>query len=160
MDPRFEFFLGCDANAAEHGARHHGEEAFDKIEPAIMFRSKCKAETALWLSGEPRLGLPGDVRGMVVEDQLDGGIGRISDVKFLEKTNELPRAMAIFDRGVNLAREQVDPGEQAQRAMTLVFMITRPNHELPPAMRPPVLNAYLDRFANEVQRFFPVPKGL
>jgi hypothetical protein len=32
-------------------------------------------------------------------------------------------------------------------------------HELPPAMRPPVLKAYLDRFAREVQRFFPVPKG-
>ena len=31
--------------------------------------------------------------------------------------------------------------------------------ELPPAMRPPVLKAYLDRFAGEVQRFFPVPKG-
>src|SRR6202044_4054863 len=44
----------------------------------------------------------------------------------LEQTDELPRAMAIFDAGVNLAREQVDPGEQAQRAMTLVFMIARP----------------------------------
>jgi hypothetical protein len=32
-------------------------------------------------------------------------------------------------------------------------------HELPPDMRPPVLKAYLDRFAGEVQRFFPVPKG-
>ena len=31
--------------------------------------------------------------------------------------------------------------------------------ELPPALRPPVLKAYLDRFAGEVQRFFPVPKG-
>jgi hypothetical protein len=31
--------------------------------------------------------------------------------------------------------------------------------ELPPGMRPPVLKAYLDRFASEVQRFFPVPKG-
>jgi hypothetical protein len=31
--------------------------------------------------------------------------------------------------------------------------------ELPPALRPPVLKAYLDRFASEVQRFFPVPKG-
>jgi hypothetical protein len=31
--------------------------------------------------------------------------------------------------------------------------------ELPPGMRPPVLKAYLDRFATEVQRFFPVPKG-
>jgi hypothetical protein len=31
--------------------------------------------------------------------------------------------------------------------------------ELPPDMRPPILKAYLDRFASEVQRFFLVPKG-
>jgi deazaflavin-dependent oxidoreductase (nitroreductase family) len=31
--------------------------------------------------------------------------------------------------------------------------------ELPPAERPPVLKAYLDCYAREVQRFFPVPKG-
>jgi hypothetical protein len=31
--------------------------------------------------------------------------------------------------------------------------------ELPPGVRPPVLKAYLDRFATEVQRFFPIPKG-
>jgi hypothetical protein len=31
--------------------------------------------------------------------------------------------------------------------------------ELAPGMRPPVLKAYLDRYANEVQRFFPIPKG-
>ena len=31
--------------------------------------------------------------------------------------------------------------------------------ELSPELRPPVLKAYLDRFAGEVQRFFPVPKG-
>ena len=31
--------------------------------------------------------------------------------------------------------------------------------EPPSDMRPPILKAYLDRFAGEVQRFFPVPKG-
>ena len=31
--------------------------------------------------------------------------------------------------------------------------------ELPPDIRLPILKAYLDRFAGEVQRFFPVPKG-
>jgi hypothetical protein len=31
--------------------------------------------------------------------------------------------------------------------------------EIPPDLRPPVLKAYLDRFAGEVQRFFPIPKG-
>jgi hypothetical protein len=32
-------------------------------------------------------------------------------------------------------------------------------HEVPLVMRPPILKAYLDCFAREVQRFFPVPKG-
>jgi deazaflavin-dependent oxidoreductase (nitroreductase family) len=31
--------------------------------------------------------------------------------------------------------------------------------ELPPDERRPVLKAYLDRYATQVQRFFPVPKG-
>ncbi|MBV9563833.1 MAG: hypothetical protein JOY90_25825 [Bradyrhizobium sp.] len=31
--------------------------------------------------------------------------------------------------------------------------------ELPPGIRLPILKAHLDRFAGEVQRFFPVPKG-
>jgi hypothetical protein len=31
--------------------------------------------------------------------------------------------------------------------------------ELPPGKRSQILKAYLDRFAGEVQRFFPVPKG-
>ena len=31
--------------------------------------------------------------------------------------------------------------------------------EISPGMRSPILKAYLDRFAGEVQRFFPVPKG-
>jgi hypothetical protein len=32
-DSGLEFFLGCDANTAEYGPRHLGEEAFHKIEP-------------------------------------------------------------------------------------------------------------------------------
>jgi hypothetical protein len=31
--------------------------------------------------------------------------------------------------------------------------------QLPPGKRSPILKAYLDRFAGEVQRFLPVPKG-
>lgn len=32
-------------------------------------------------------------------------------------------------------------------------------NELPADLRPPILKAYLDRYATEVQRFFPVSKG-
>ena len=46
--------------------------------------------------------------------------------------------------------------------ITLVRALRRRRYtarELSPDLRPPILKAYLDRFAGEVQRFFPVPKG-
>jgi hypothetical protein len=58
-DPRFEFLLGRNANVAEHGSSHLGEEAFHQIEPRAMFRGKHKAEAALWLGGQPPLGFLG-----------------------------------------------------------------------------------------------------
>ena len=72
-DPRFEFLLRCDADVTEHGPRHLGEEAFHEVEPRTVLRREHEGEAALWLGGEPCLGFLGDVRGMVVEDQLDGG---------------------------------------------------------------------------------------
>jgi hypothetical protein len=42
------------------------------------------------------------------------------------------------------------------RAMRRHYYAAR---EIPPPMRPPILKAYLDRYAGEVQRFFQVPKG-
>jgi hypothetical protein len=91
-----------------------------------MFRGKHKGETALWLGGQPLLGFLGDMGRVVVEDHFDSGVRGVSGVEFLEQTDELPRAMAILDTGVNFAGEQVNPREQAQRAMTLVLMIARP----------------------------------
>ena len=49
----------------------------------------------------------------------------ISCVEFLEEADELAGAMAILDAGVHLAGEQIDPSEQAQRAVALVFVIAR-----------------------------------
>jgi hypothetical protein len=51
---------------------------------------------------------------------------------------------------------------RAAGEVTLVRAMRRRRYavrELPPGMRPPALKAYLDRYATEVQRFFPVPKG-
>jgi hypothetical protein len=38
---------------------------------------------------------------MIVEDDLDSCVGRIGGVELLEEADELTRAMAIFDAGVN-----------------------------------------------------------
>ena len=43
--------------------------------------------------------------------------------RVVEEANELARAVAIFDAGMHAARQQVDPSQQAQRAMALVFVV-------------------------------------
>ena len=71
------------------------------------------------------LGFPRDVCGMIVEDQLDRGAGRIGGIEKLEEFDELAAAVAISDERVDLAGEQINPGQQAERAMTFVLMIAR-----------------------------------
>ena len=63
----------------------------------------------------------------------------------------MPRGKSNWVRNVRSAGEVV-----LARAMRRHRYAAR---ELPASMRTPVLKAYLDRFASEVQRFFPVPKG-
>ena len=51
---------------------------------------------------------------------------------------------------------------RAAGEVTLVRAMRRRRYAVrgvPSSMRPPVLKAYLDRYASEVQRFFPIPKG-
>src|SRR5271165_5125268 len=67
----------------------------------------------------------GDVRRMIVEDQLDRRVGRIGGVEELEEFNEFAAAVAVLDEGVDLAGEQIDAGEQADRAVALVLVVAR-----------------------------------
>ena len=91
-------------------------------EPCLGVNIKEKRPAAGWRA---RLGFPGDMRGMVVEDQLDRGTGRIGGIEPLEESDELAGAVALLNRGVDLAGEQIDPGQQAERAMAFVLMIPR-----------------------------------
>jgi hypothetical protein len=62
---------------------------------------------------------------MIVENQLDRRMGRVGGIEKLEEFDELMAAMAILDQSVNLTGEQIDAGQQADRAITLIFMIAR-----------------------------------
>jgi len=99
-----------------------GEKALDEVEPGAVFRREGELEAARRLSGEPSLGFSGDVRRMVVEDQLDRGAGRVSGVKKLEQFDELAAAVTLLDQGMDLPGEQINPGQQAERAMALVLI--------------------------------------
>ena len=75
-DAILEFLFGGDADVAQDGAGELGKEALDEIEPGAVLRREGKLEAAGGLLGEPGFGLLGDVRGVIVEDQLDRGVGR------------------------------------------------------------------------------------
>jgi hypothetical protein len=82
------------------------------------------------------------------------------------KTISLPVGPLVLDgqRYLVCARGNSNWVRNARTAgeITLVRAMRRQRYaarELPPDLRPPILRAYLDHFASEVQRFFPVPKG-
>src|SRR6266852_1448740 len=102
-----------------------GEEALDEVEPGAVFGREGEREATARLSSEPSLGFSGDMCRVVVQDQLDRRAGRVSGIEKFEEFNELATAVAIFDQGVDLAGEQVNTSQQAERAMALVLMIAR-----------------------------------
>src|SRR5271168_1436387 len=71
------------------------------------------------------------MRRVIVEDQFDCGVCGILLVELIEEADEFTRPVTVLDAGVHLARNQIDPSEQAQRAMALVFMIPRERLMLP-----------------------------
>ena len=65
---------------------------------------------------------PLEMRGMIVEDHLDRGRGRIGGVEQLR--NWITRgSVAILDQSMDLAGDEVDASEQADRAVAPVFML-------------------------------------
>jgi len=70
---------------AQDRAGEFGEEALDEVEPGTVFGSEGEFEAVRRLLFDPGSGLFGDVRRMIVEDQLDRSVGRIGGVEKLEK---------------------------------------------------------------------------
>src|SRR5260370_25639815 len=122
-DAFLELVFGGDEDVAQDGASELGEEALDEIEPGAVLGREGELEAAGRLFGEPSGGFLGDVSGMIVEDQLDRRVGRIGLIEKLEELDELAAAVTILNQGVNLAGEKIDAGQQADRTVTLVFMI-------------------------------------
>ena len=110
---------------AQDRASELGEEALDEIQPRTMLGREGEREASRWSSVEPGSCFSRYVGGMIIEDQLDRGAGRISGVETLEEFDELSAAVAVSDERMNLPGKQVDSGQQAKRAMTFVLVIPR-----------------------------------
>ncbi len=90
-----------------------------------MLWSEGEFEAAGGLICEPSLGLLGDMCGVIIENQLDRRVGRIGGVENLEELDEFAAAVAVLDEGVNLPGEQINAGQQTDRAVALVLVIAR-----------------------------------
>jgi len=96
-DAFLELLLCRHADVAQDRAGELGEEALDEVKPGAVLGREGEREAARRLSGEPGLGFSGDVRRVVVQDQLDRRTGRVSGIKKLEEFDKLAAAMAVFD---------------------------------------------------------------
>lgn len=62
---------------------------------------------------------------MIIEDQPDRGRRRIGRIEKCQEFDELARAVAILDEGMDMAGQEIDSGKQAQRAVAPLFVIAR-----------------------------------
>src|SRR5437588_151009 len=88
-----------------------------------MRRREGEGKTANGLRCEPVRGLARDMGGMVVENDLDGGVGGVGGVEELEKLDEFATAVAFLDQGMDVTSEQIDTCHQGQGAVALVLVI-------------------------------------
>src|SRR5271165_5950106 len=75
------------------------------------------------LRGQPARGLARDMGGMVVENDLDRGVGGVGGVEELEKLNEFATAVALLDQGMDVTGEQIDARHQGQGGVAFVLVI-------------------------------------
>ena len=111
-DAILELLFGCHTDVAQDGSRELGKEALDEIEPRAVLGSEGEFEAPGGLIGEPGFGFFGDVRGVIVEDQLDRGVGRIGGVEKLEEFDE-------FAAGRSLTRAWTLPVSRSMPASKL-----------------------------------------
>src|SRR5215813_12232569 len=109
-DALLQLVCGVDTDVAEHGAGCFGEKPLDEVEPGTVFGGEHKREAAVRLSGQPGLGLPRDMRRVIVQNDLDRRRRWVGRVENFEELDELATAMAILDERVHSTGKQIDAG--------------------------------------------------
>src|SRR3979490_891955 len=90
-DAFLKLVLRCHPDVAQDRSGELGEEALDEVEPGAVLGCERELESAGRPSGKPSSGFRGEVRVMIVEDQLDRGTGRIGCIEQLDGTLDVGR---------------------------------------------------------------------
>src|SRR5258706_15730876 len=133
QDALLALVFGSHQDVAQDRTSELGEEALDEVEPRAVLGCEGELEASRWSSVEPNCCFSRYVGGMIIEDQLDRGAGRISGVEKLEEVDELSAAVAVSDERMDLPGKQVDSGQQASRAPWPCRTPATPTRLWPPA---------------------------
>jgi hypothetical protein len=117
-DALFQLVFRADADVTKHGAGGFGEEPLDEIEPRAVLGGEHELKAPFRSRRQPSLGLLRDVRGVIVEDDLDPGHRGVGSIQHTEEFDEFATAMAVLDEGVHLSSQQVDAGYQGDRSLS------------------------------------------
>ena len=96
------------------------EQTFDSIEPGC--RGRSEVEDKARVASEPFQDFGMLVRGVVVDDDVDGQLRRHSGVDEVQEADELLMAMTLHALADDFAFEHVEGSEQGRGAMTFVVM--------------------------------------
>src|SRR3982074_3634017 len=94
-DALFQLVFRGHPDVTQDRASELGEESLDEVQPRTMLGREGEREASRWSSVEPGSCFSRYVGGMIIEDELDRGAGRISGVEMLEEFDELSAAVAL-----------------------------------------------------------------
>jgi hypothetical protein len=112
MDSNHRYLLNFLARMWRNSERASLENKPYEIEPRAMGRGEREGEAPDRLRGEPGCGLVRDMSGVVVENDLYGGIGGVGRVKQLEEldeSNAQPGACSVVTFGRSRRRRLMKP---------------------------------------------------
>src|ERR1043166_1371970 len=119
-DGRFEVGYAGEGTAADALARDLGKQPLDEVEPGRGCRREVQGEARVAL--EPALNRRCLVGGIVVEDQVQGGVLRYLPVGRLEERHELLGTMARQAFANDLTVRDIERGKQGGGSVALVVM--------------------------------------
>ena len=121
---------GLYANVAQESARHLAEERLDEIQPGSVFGRQNIMEP-IGTGRQVGLGLLGEVRRMVIQDQTQDPIRRVESIQVLEQSDEFAAAMPPLDPGGYVTGVQIQ-GRQDEQVPRRFYSWSRPQRACRP----------------------------
>ena len=116
---------GLYANVAQESARHLAEERLDEIQPGSVFGRQNIMEP-IGTGRQVGLGLLGEVRRMVIQDQTQDPIRRVESIQVLEQSDEFAAAMPPLDPGGYVTGVQIQGRQDGAGPETFLFVVAAP----------------------------------